>query len=511
MRTRTEKRNDYLSLFKEKIRAEHWILLLILVTGAILRLKGLTLQSLWFDELMSVTWSAPKLSFAKIISIYQGDPHPPLFPLLLHYWMMVFGYTDWAARLLTALIGCGSIYSIYLLGKESFNKQTGLIASAVIALNYFNLYYSHEVRSYILLFLLTTLSYTFFLKLLREQTRKNMIVYSVVTALMLYTHYFGLVTLSAQVIFLLFPLVFDKDASRPHLLKYFSLSGVLIVVFYSPWIPTTIKMMGKTSHWTKAPKADFFVTLFRFYFGREHFLVILFAVLVLSLLFYFILPKRDGSAAGDDGGRLNLSLPVLFSWVFFTLFIPYYRSLAAVPMYQYYYVIGTLAAVVVLGAVSITSIKNNTFKALLLTAVFLVSFTSIFHRLDYYNKITKEDWRGTAEYVVKQGREKYGDKTIYVMAKFAFLYNFYFDSLDAEVRIQRPDVGLLKKILREHGKEGGEGPAIWVLTGHNYEPGERFMHYVTKHFDEIETKEIKKGWIKRFELKKGVSQPLSGL
>jgi len=499
---RLEKLNDYLSLFKEKMRLEYRVLLLILVTGAILRLKGITFQSLWFDELMSVTWSAPKLSFAKIISIYQGDPHPPLFPLLLHYWMIIFGYTEWAARLLTALIGCGSIYSIYLLGKECFNKQTGLAASAVIALNYFNLYYSHEVRSYILLFLLTALSYTFFLKLLREQTKKHMTVYSIVTALMLYTHYFGLVTLLAQAIFLFFLLVFDKGVSRPRLLKYFSLSGVLIVVLYSPWIPTTIKMMGKTSHWTKAPKPDFFVTLFKLYFGREHFLVLLFAVLPLGLLFYFILPKRSDSAAGDDGGRLNRSLPVLFSWLFFTLFIPYYRSLTAVPMYQSYYTIGTLAAVVVLAAVSITLIKNNTFKALLLTAVILVSLTSIFHRLDYYNKITKEDWRGTAEYVVKKSKEEYGDKKIYVMAKFAFLYNFYFDSRDAEVEIRRPDVGLLKKILREHKKEVGKRPVVWVLTGHNYEPDKRFMSYMAKHFDQIETKEIKKGWLKRFELKK---------
>ncbi len=499
---RIEKLNDYLSLFREKIRVEYWVLLLIVVTGAILRLKGFTLQSLWFDELMSVTWSAPKLSFSRIISIYQGDPHPPLFPLLLHYWMSIFGYTDWAARLLTALIGCGSIYSIYLLGKESFNKQTGLMASAIIALNYFTLYYSHEVRPYILLFLLTTLSFTFYLKLLRNRTKKHMIVYSVTTALMLYTHYFGLVTLLTQVIFLLFHLVFDKEVSRPSLLKYFSLSGVLIVILYSPWIPTTLKMMGKTSHWTKAPKPDFFVTLFRVYFGREDFLAILFAVLPLSLLFYFILPKRNDSSAGAEHKRLNLSLPVLFSWLFFTLFIPYYRSLAAVPMYQSYYVIGTLAAVVVLASISITLIKNNTFKALLLTVVLLVSFTSIFHRLDYYNKITKEDWRGTAEYVVKASKEKYGDKTIYVMAKFAFLYNFYFDSLDAEVQIRRPDVRLLKKMLRETGKEGGESPAIWVLTGHNYEPDKRFMNYMSKHFDEIEEKEIKKGWIKRFELKK---------
>ena len=499
---RLEKLNDYLSLFKEKIRLEYRVLLLILVTGAILRLKGITFQSLWFDELMSVTWSAPKLSFAKIISIYQGDPHPPLFPLLLHYWMVIFGYTEWAARLLTALIGCGSIYSIYLLGKECFNKQTGLVASAVIALNYFNLYYSHEVRSYILLFLLTTLSYTFFLKLLREQTKKHMTVYSIVTALMLYTHYFGLVTLLAQAIFLLFHLVFDKGVSRPRLLKYFSLSGVLIVVLYSPWIPTTLKMMKKTSHWTKAPKPDFFITLFKLYFGREHFLVILFSVLTLSLLFYFILPKRSDSAEGDDGGRLNLSLPVLFSWLFFTLFIPYYRSMAGVPMYYHYYVIGTLAAVAVLAAVGITLIRHTTFKALLLTAIILVSFTSIFHRLDYYNKITKEDWRGTAEYVVKKSREEYGDRKIYVMAKFAFLYHFYFDSLDADVKIQQPALNRLKEVLRESKKEGVERPAVWVLTGHNYEPDERFMKYMGKHFDEIETKEIKKGWLKRFELKR---------
>ena len=499
---KSEKLKNYLSFVTEKIRIEYWILFLIFVTGAILRLKGITFQSLWFDELMSVTWSAPKLSFAKIISIYQHDPHPPLFPLLLHYWMCLFGYTDWAARLLTALIGCGSVYSIYLLGKESFNRQTGLIASLIIALNYFNLYYSHEVRSYILLFLLTTLSYTFLLKLLREQTKKHMVFYSVITALMLYTHYFGLVTLIAQAIFLLFYLIFGKGTSRPNLLKYFSLSGILIVVLYSPWIPTMLKMMKKSSHWTKAPGSDFFVTLFKLYFGREDFLLLLFSVLMLSAFFYLVLPKQNDTSNENNHARLNLSLPVLFSWLFFTLFIPYYRSLASVPMYSHYYSIGTLAAVVVLAAVGITFIKNNTFKALIISAIILVSFTSILHRLDYYNKVTKEDWRGAAEYVVKKHTERYGDQKIYIIARYAFSYNFYFETMGAQVHSQKPNVKLLKNLLKRNAKEGKDISGLWVLSSHNYEPDRRFMDYMARNFRQIEKKEIKKGWIMLFEPKK---------
>jgi len=245
------------------LRREGWILPLILLVGCIFRLTGLTFQSLWLDELDSVTWSAPALSVATIIDHYQVDPHTPLHPLLLHYWMAVFGYTEFAARLLSALIGCLSIVAVYFLGKECLDRRTGLIASLFVTFNYFALYYSQEVRPYILLFTLSTWSYAFFVKNLRSQRKRDVVSYAVMTVLLLYSHYYGLITLLTQVIYVLYHLVTEAKDSRARIFKRFASAGVLITILYSPWIPTTFEMMEKDRHWPKKPETDVFVQLFQ--------------------------------------------------------------------------------------------------------------------------------------------------------------------------------------------------------------------------------------------------------
>jgi len=68
------------------------ILLLILLTGLWLRVYGLNRESLWTDEGISIR--VAQLPFAQIINDRVSHFHTPLYFIILHYWISLFGDTE---------------------------------------------------------------------------------------------------------------------------------------------------------------------------------------------------------------------------------------------------------------------------------------------------------------------------------------------------------------------------------------------------------------------------------
>ena len=137
-----------------------------IVLGLILRLNGLTIQSYWFDEIFSIKISNPIHSINYVYSHTMGDVHPPFYQSLLWLWYQIFGFNEYAGRVLSALAGTISIYAIYALAREIFNKEVGIYSAFITATNYFIILYSQEVRSNIFMFLFSILSYLYIIKLI---------------------------------------------------------------------------------------------------------------------------------------------------------------------------------------------------------------------------------------------------------------------------------------------------------------------------------------------------------
>ncbi|MDI6715486.1 MAG: glycosyltransferase family 39 protein [Actinomycetota bacterium] len=72
--------------------------------------------------------------------------HPPLMPLTVALFFMVFGEHEWSARLVPILCSLFSLWLIFLIGKDLWNKRVGLIASAAFSANAMFLWYGHHVN-----------------------------------------------------------------------------------------------------------------------------------------------------------------------------------------------------------------------------------------------------------------------------------------------------------------------------------------------------------------------------
>lgn len=124
--------------------------LLITLAGGFLRVMLLGTKGIWLDEAFSL-WVANQNVADLLHWVIKIDPHPPLYYLLLHYWMGINADTPYNARLLSALFGTATIPIIYLIGKRLSGAGVGLAAALFLALSPFNIYFAQETRMYTVL------------------------------------------------------------------------------------------------------------------------------------------------------------------------------------------------------------------------------------------------------------------------------------------------------------------------------------------------------------------------
>ena len=127
-----------------------WLVISITLIGGFLRVLLLGTKGMWLDETFSV-WLANHSLPEMLQWIVKIDQHPPLYYLLLHYWIALRGDTPYDVRLLSVLFGTGTIPIIYLIGKRMSGAVMGLAAAVFLAFSPFHIYFAQETRMYTLL------------------------------------------------------------------------------------------------------------------------------------------------------------------------------------------------------------------------------------------------------------------------------------------------------------------------------------------------------------------------
>jgi mannosyltransferase len=177
-------------------RAEIAGLVAILALAAALRFAGLGAESLWLDEGYSVRVASGSLT--DVLAGAAGDVHPPLYYLLLHGWMGLAGRSEAAVRAPSALAGLLTVALAWALGRRIAGSMAGLLAALLVALSGFQLHYSQEARSYALLGLLATLSWTFAARAVGEGRARDRLAMILASIALVYTHHAGWFAVVAQ-------------------------------------------------------------------------------------------------------------------------------------------------------------------------------------------------------------------------------------------------------------------------------------------------------------------------
>lgn len=87
----------------------------------------------WKDEAIAVTIAV--LPWEDIPDTLRFDASPPLYYLLLHVWMRVFGTSEIATGALSLLFAAATLIAMFLTGRRFAGDETGSLAVAWLAIS----------------------------------------------------------------------------------------------------------------------------------------------------------------------------------------------------------------------------------------------------------------------------------------------------------------------------------------------------------------------------------------
>jgi mannosyltransferase len=170
--------------------------------GAALRFYRIGHQGFWFDE--GNTALLVHLSPGKMLGLIpQSESTPPLYYGVAWVWARVFGYGETALRSLSALAGVAMIPVVYAAGAKLVSRRAGLLAAALTTCSPLLIWYSQEARSYQLLAFLAAVSLLAFAHALARPSPRSLAAWVIACALALATHYYAVLAVVPQAIWLL--------------------------------------------------------------------------------------------------------------------------------------------------------------------------------------------------------------------------------------------------------------------------------------------------------------------
>lgn len=207
----------------------------------------------WIDEGMSIGIASHP--FASIPELMRQDGSPPLYYLMLHVWMSVFGSSEAQTHVLSVLFAVAAIPAALWVGWSLLGRRTGWILAVLMAVNPFLAEYASETRMYSLVVLLSMLALGCFLHGFVYRRRRYVAAFALLLTVLLYTHnwglFFALGTGAAMI-----PCFFLSSDRR----RFFTDAALAVGVtalLYAPWLPTLLYQRAHTgAPWASRPTLD---------------------------------------------------------------------------------------------------------------------------------------------------------------------------------------------------------------------------------------------------------------
>ena len=418
---------------KKKIPVD-FVLLLILFFATFLRFYHLGFQSAWLDEVHTMVVTDPKYSLKqfheRIISV-EGTPH--LFFLLTRFLSEIFGHSIFVCRILSAIVGTLSVYFIFFLAKELFNKKAGYITAILLTVNLFHIEYSQEARAYSLLVFFIIISYCQLLIYINNSSTKNAIFLGFLAGLIPNAHIFGILNVVSIYLTLLGVIMLTKNKQlKTNLFKNLFISGIIALVVFYPVVQILNKLSKTQTHWIPKQSLEGIKNAFEQLLGYSQVLLILNSVLILLYIIYtiYILNNKKEREVKNTNEKVKLSFVVILIWLFVNIgaiIIKSYTGDASLILSRYF--IGVLPLLILISGYVLSLIPNKIVRNSTIGLIILYSLYNIFITKNYYNKIAKAQFKELTQEIIKQNPNK--DK---IVSSWGWFMKYYFeDSKDSNV------------------------------------------------------------------------------
>ena len=423
-------------------RLDYILLGVILLVAAVLRLWKLGQVPFMHDEFSALLRTCFDNFHDFIQQGVMPDSHPIGVQLFLWGWVKLFGMNEFWVKLPFVLMGIGSIYLIYLIGRQWFNRKVGLFSAAFFAVSQFTVFYSQLARPYSAGLFFVLLMAVFWHKIVFETEKPKNGVY-VGFALSAWAcsimQYFSIA--QAGLIFLTGLFFLPKERR-----KAYWLSGIAAVVLFAPTLPIFWQQLfvsGSIGGWLSAPKATFLTDFIQY--TMNYSMLFMFAVGIIILL-PLILGKRD-----------HRNQPLRWAglaWFVIIFAIAFVYSLYREPILQHSTLIFSYPFVII---VAFSLFKSRTLSswqtALVVAVILFVGMASLIMERRHYDLMYHQGFDQIAA-EMQQDKDQYGDKIQFATrTEIGEAAEFYQAQTDVKNRIvlnRYTELGDLNRWLSEH-------------------------------------------------------------
>jgi uncharacterized membrane protein len=242
------------------------------VVAAGVLLRFIAPNGLWLDEALSVNIS--RLPLPQIPGALVQDGSPPLYYILLHYWMMAFGQGEVAVRALSGIISVATLPFLWMAGQRVGGRPTAWAALLLGASSPWAVYYGTDTRMYSLMALEAVLWYLAIRRAVELPSRGRLAGVAVLTAALMYTHYWDLYLVAVGALWALWRSLVElrrgvvPPGAYPRGARKVLLAMVAGAVLWLPWSPVFVfQALHTGTPWTSPPGPQDLLSVFGYFAG----------------------------------------------------------------------------------------------------------------------------------------------------------------------------------------------------------------------------------------------------
>lgn len=212
-----------------------YILPALLGLAAIFRLFQLNIKGLWFDEAFEYWASVVPLKY--LFSVVSTSLQPPLYNILLHFWLK-FSDSDLWMRLLSVFLDLLGILAILRLCRKHFNRITTVLIGLIAAVMPAMIRYAQETGEYALLLCCLMWFIHFMVTAYHSKAWKDWLLTGLFALLACYSHFGAFIAVAGAYFAILVLFCIEKEKEG---VKKLLISGLITAALTSFSIITLLK------------------------------------------------------------------------------------------------------------------------------------------------------------------------------------------------------------------------------------------------------------------------------
>ncbi|MFJ2282368.1 hypothetical protein ACIOUG_14625 [Pseudomonas sp. NPDC087803] len=431
------------------VRADRLVLAAVLIIALCVRFYSITVPAIWNDEAYSLLLA--RETPARIWALTALDVHPPLYYVLLHYWVAVWGESPLAARAFSVLADIGTLLLCIKLMSLISTRRATWIAALLLALLPISVRYSQEVRMYTLLgFWLMAATVALLCWARQPEQKRFALIYVLLMTAAFYTHYFaGLCVLVHWLFWWQSRATRDGAAISA---QSWLVANIAIVFLYLPWVPRFIQQLGSigTFDWIKPVTLQGALTLVWQFtvLGEAASIPLTWQLLPCGLMLVFA-----GTIIISNPGKRHFSV-LLVSYFFIPLLALYLVALA-LPFFVPRYLVFCAPALALISAAAMDIWGQRRIilasAALLLLVIMQVhGLTMVYRQTDGLNGTDARKDTGFSSLVIQLNRLAHPGDKIVIASAFWYPSFAYYNTTGIDPKFEiRTSIDEFLKLTRQ--------------------------------------------------------------